>query len=86
MSRDNAHETGEGVRFVAEICCGHWVLRVVISHTRQGVRFCDRHLVLRVVVSPPRQNYDLLQALGAVFCYDFSGIGLCLLSYHIHAI
>ena len=21
------------------ICCGHWILRLVISHTRQGVGF-----------------------------------------------
>ena len=32
-SCDNTHETG------GTICYGHWVLRLVISHTRQGVRF-----------------------------------------------
>ena len=32
-SRDITHETG------GTICYGHWVLRPVISHTRQGVRF-----------------------------------------------
>ena len=32
-SCDLAHETG------GTICYGHWVLHLVISHTRQGVRF-----------------------------------------------
>ena len=33
VSCDITHET------VGTICYGHWVLRLVISHTRQGVRF-----------------------------------------------
>ena len=32
-SCDIIHETG------GTVCYGHWVLRLVISHTRQGVRF-----------------------------------------------
>ena len=32
-SCDITHETG------GTICYGHWVLRLVISHTRQEVRF-----------------------------------------------
>ena len=32
-SCDITHETG------GTICCGHWVLRLAISHTRQRVRF-----------------------------------------------
>ena len=32
-SCDNTHETR------GAICCGHWVLRPLISQTRQGVRF-----------------------------------------------
>ena len=33
VSCDITHETG------GTICYGHWVLRLVISQTRQGVRF-----------------------------------------------
>ena len=35
-SCDITHETG------GTICYGHWVLRLVISQTRQGVRFVIR--------------------------------------------
>ena len=35
-SGDITHETG------GSICSGHWVLRLVISHTRQGVRLVTR--------------------------------------------
>ena len=61
-SCDITHETG------GTICCGHWVLRLVISHTRQGVRFVTgiEFCVLRFHT---RDNeYHLLRALGSASC------------------
>ena len=48
------------------ICYGHWVLRLVISHTRPGGTICYGHWVLRLVISPTKQGvYELLPALGS---------------------
>ena len=74
-SCDIAHETGD------TICYGHWVLRLVISHKRQGGTICYGHWILHLVISHTRQGYDLLQALesascditfeaGGTICYD----------------
>ena len=50
------------------ICYGHWVLRLVITHTRQGGTICYGHWVLRFVISHTRQGYDFLRALGSASC------------------
>ena len=67
VSCDITHETG------STICYGHWVLRLVISHTRQEVRFAtcyhtrDReYKLLRALASD--NGYDLLQAFGPASC------------------
>ena len=74
-SCDITHETGSTIFY------GHWVLHLVISHTRQGVRFVTGIGICRLVTSRTRQGYDLLQALesascditfeaGGTICYD----------------
>ena len=62
VSCDITHETG------GTICYGHWVLRLVISHTRQGVRFVTGigFCVLSYYIGD--RGYDLLRALGSVAC------------------
>ena len=54
----------------ATICCGHGVLRLVISHTRHGGMNCYGHWVLRLVTSYTRQAVRVV-----------TGIGLCVLGY-----
>ena len=49
-SCDSIHKTG------GAICYGYWVLHLVISRTRQGVRFVTAHT---------RQGYNLSQASAA---------------------
>ena len=62
-SCDITHKTGD------TICCGHWVLRLVISHTREEVRVVlYGHWVLDLVILHTRQGYDLLRALGSASC------------------
>ena len=61
-SCDITHETG------GTICDGHWVLRLVISHTRQGVRFV-RGMGFCVFGYYTRdRGYDLLEALRSASC------------------
>ena len=72
VSCDITHETG------GTICYAHWVLRLVISHTRQGVRFvgaldsasCDitHETGGTICYGHWNRGYDLLQALGSVSC------------------
>ena len=58
-SRDITHETG------GTICYGHWVLRLVISQTRQGVRFVTG-IGFCVLWNHTRdRGHDLLRALGS---------------------
>ena len=55
-SCDIIHETG-GTSFY-----GYWVLHLVTTHTRQGVRFvtiCYGHWVLRLVMSHARQGFTI---------------------------
>ena len=59
-SCDITHETG------GTICYGHWVLRLVISHTRQGGTICYGHWVLRLVISHTRQGVRFVTGIG--FC------------------
>ena len=61
-SCDISHETGGTIRY------GHWVLRLVISHKRQEVRFCYGHWVLRIVISHTRQGDEFSRALGSASC------------------
>ena len=73
-SCDISHETG------ATNCCGHWILRLVISHTRQAVRFVTG-IGICVLCYHPRNRgyescdithetggYDLLRTLGSAPC------------------
>ena len=62
VSCDITHETG------GTICYGHWGLRLVISHTRQAVRFVTGigFCVLRFHTRD--RGYDLLRALGSASC------------------
>ena len=47
----------------ATICNGHWDLPLVISHTKQGVRFVTGLGYLR-----RGTGYDLLRTLGSASC------------------
>ena len=59
-SCDITHETR------GSICYGHWVLPLVISHTRQRVRFVTG-IGFYVLCFHTRDSvYDLLRALGCV--------------------
>ena len=58
-SSDITHETG------GTICSGHWILRLVISFTRQEVRFVG-HWVPRLVISHTRQEVRFVT--GNEFC------------------
>ena len=60
-SCDITHETG------GAICYGHWVLRLVISHTRRRA-ICYGHWVLRLVISQRRQGVRFVRALGSASC------------------
>ena len=48
------------------ICYGHWVLHLVLSDTRQGVRFVTSIWVLHLVVSDTRQGIRFVTGIG--FC------------------
>ena len=61
-SRDITHETG------GTICYGHWVLRLVISYTRQGVRFVIGIGFCVLWYQTRDRGYDLLRALGSASC------------------
>ena len=60
-SCDITHETGGTIRY------GHWVLRLVISHTRQGVRFVTGSTLRSA-------SCDITHETGVRFA---TGIGLC---------
>ena len=86
VSRNITHGTG------GAICYGHWVLRLVISHRRQGDD------LLRALGSA---SCDITDETGGTICYghwilrlvishtrnsgyDFAtGIGFCVLRYHL---
>ena len=74
------------------ICCGNWVLCVVISYTRQGVRIV---MVIRFCLL-----CNIIYETTGTFCYghciprlvishmrqvirSVRGIGFCVLSYHM---
>ena len=61
-SCDITHETG------STICYGHSVLRLVISHTRQGVRFVTSIAFCVLWYHTRDRGYDLLRALGSASC------------------
>ena len=51
------------------ICDGHWVLPLVISHTRPWGTVCYGHWVLPLAISHTRQGVQcVLQALGSASC------------------
>ena len=56
------HETG------GTICYGHWVLHLVVSHTRQGVRFVTGIGFCILWYHTRDRGYDLLRALGSASC------------------
>ena len=64
-SFDNTHKTG------GTTCCGHWVLRLAISHTRQGVR---------IVWALGSVSCDFTHTRRGV--RFVTGIGFCILWYH----
>ena len=45
-------------------CYGHWVLRLVISHTKQGATIRYRHWVLRLVISHTGRGVRLVTGIG----------------------
>ena len=61
-SRDITDETG------GTICYGHRVLLLVISHTRQGVRFAAGIGICVLCYHTRDRGYDLLRALGSASC------------------
>ena len=61
-SCDNTHETG------GTICYGHWVLRLVISHARQRVRFVSGIGFCVLWYHTRDRGYDLLRALRSASC------------------
>ena len=84
-SCDITHETG------GTICYGHWVLRLVISYTRQRLELVPK--------CQDAKKYDLLRERGGTICFGHwvlclvishtrqgvrfvAGIGFCVLSYH----
>ena len=75
------------------ICCGHWILRLVILFIRQGVRFATG-IGFCVSAYPTRdKGYSSLRALGFASCDVITrqgirfvaGIGFCVVWYHIRA-
>ena len=58
-SCDITHETR------GTMCYGHWVLRLAISHTRQGVRFVTGIGFCVLCYHTRNWGYDLLRALGS---------------------
>ena len=62
VSCDITHETGSTILY------GHWFLHLVISHTRQAVRFV-RGITFCVLRYRTRdRGYNVLQALGSASC------------------
>ena len=80
-SCDMSHET-EGT-----ICFGHWVLHLVISHTRQGLRFVNG-IGFCVFWNHTRdRRFDLLRALGLASCdlaYERAGVTICCGHWTLH--
>ena len=56
------HETG------VTICYGHWVLHLVLSDTRQGLRFVTGLGFCILCHQTQDSGYDLLRALGSASC------------------
>ena len=80
---DMTHEIG------GTTCYRHWILRLVISHTRQGVRFV-RDWVLRLFMSHTKQGVRIVSGIVSASCdltYEtagqvvrfVTGIGFCIL-------
>ena len=64
---DITHETGGTICYGQRVL--HWVLRLVIPHTRQGVRFVIRALgSASCDITHETRGYDLLRALGSAPC------------------
>ena len=86
-SRDIRHETGGTVSY------GHWVLRLVISHTRQGVRFirgigfCGRSASCDITLETGGTSFYGHWVLHLVISPTrqgvryVTGIGFCVLRY-----
>ena len=78
-SCDITHET-EGTN-----CYGHWVLLLVISQTRQGVRFVTGFGFCVLWYHTRDRRYDLHCVLGLLISYTrqgvrlVTGIGFCVL-------
>ena len=63
-SCDITHDTGD------TICNGHWVLHLVISYRRQGVRFVTGIGFLHLEISHTRQGVRLVTCIGfCILCY-----------------
>ena len=58
----HTHETG------GTICYGHWVLRLPISHTRQGVRFVTGIGFCVFVISQTRQGVRFVTGGRSASC------------------
>ena len=77
------HQTG------GTICYGHWVLHLVLSDTRQGVRFVTGIGFCILSYQTRDRGYDLLRALGLHLVLSdtrqgvrfVTGIGFCVLCY-----
>ena len=61
-SSDITHETG------GTICYGHWVLRLVITHTRQGIRLVTGIGFCSLWYETQDSGYNLFRALGSASC------------------
>ena len=84
-SCDHTHETG------GKVCYGHWVLRLVISHTRQGLRFvtgigfCGRSASCDITHKAGGTSFYGYWVLRLVISFTrqgvrfVTGIGFCLL-------
>ena len=64
-SSDITHETR------GAFCYGHWVLHLVILHTRQGGTICCGFWILHLVISHTRQAVRFIR-----------GIWFCVFRYH----
>ena len=72
-SCDTPDETG------GSYCYGHWVLCLVISHPRQGIRFFPGTGLCVLRYHTRDRGNDLLRALGSASCditYETTGYGL----------
>ena len=68
------------------ICYGHWVLHLVISHTRQGLRFVNGIGFCVFWNHTLNRRFDLLRVLGLAFClaYERAGVTICYEHWVLH--